>query len=254
MIESAKYIPDISDAGMTPQSFLDESATPNGLTERPLSLSQRAYEHIRRKIISTDLAPGSIIDEIALQADLDMGRTPIREALQRLSLEKLVTILPRRGMFVTEIGITDLQRLFEVRYELEGMAARLAAQRGTQAQFERMEIILNHLPPPDQPADAELLITIDEASHRLIYEAADNKFLRDTLTPLYAQSLRLWYFTLPLIGTLQEAVMEHQHILDALKARDGDEACRLIRDHVQTFHQKKQTAMLGVDRRRQSGG
>lgn len=238
---------------MFPTSFeiLDELNTSNGLAERspdrPLSLSQQAYEHIRRKIISTELAPGTIIDEVALQADLDMGRTPIREALQRLALEKLVTILPRRGMFVTEIGITDLQRLFEVRYELEGMAARLAAQRGTQAQFDRMDAILSHLPPSDQPADAELLIAIDEASHHLIYEAADNKFLRDTLIPLYAQSLRLWYFTLSKIGTLQETVAEHKLILDALKARNGDEASRLIRDHVQIFHQKKQAAMLGVD-------
>jgi DNA-binding GntR family transcriptional regulator len=230
----------------TSLELLDDPAT-NGaraLTDRPLPLSQQAYEHIRRKIISTELAPGSIIDEVTLQADLDMGRTPIREALQRLSLEKLVTILPRRGMFVTEIGITDLQRLFEIRYELEGMAARLAAQRGTPAQFDRMEAILRHLPP--SAADAELLIAIDEASHHLIYEAA-NKFLRDTLTTLYAQSLRLWYFTLSKIGTLQETVAEHQLILDALKARDGDEASRLIRDHVQTFHQKKQAAMLGVD-------
>ncbi len=231
----------------TSLELLDDPAT-NGtraLTDRPLPLSQQAYEHIRRKIISTELAPGSIIDEVTLQADLDMGRTPIREALQRLSLEKLVTILPRRGMFVTEIGITDLQRLFEIRYELEGMAARLAAQRGTPAQFDRMDAILSHLPP--SAADAELLIAIDEASHHLIYEAADNKFLRDTLTTLYAQSLRLWYFTLSKIGTLQETVAEHQLILDALKARDGDEASRLIRDHVQTFHQKKQAAMLGVD-------
>ena len=233
---------------LTPLDLLNEPAPSIGertLSARPRSLSQQAYEHIRRKIISTELAPGSIIDEVTLQADLDMGRTPIREALQRLSLEKLVTILPRRGMFVTEIGITDLQRLFEVRYELEGMAARLAAQRGTPAQFDRMDAILRHLPP--SAADAELLIAIDEASHTLIYEAADNKFLRDTLTTLYAQSLRLWYFTLPQIGTLQETVLEHKSILEALKARDGDEASRLIRDHVQTFHQKKQAAMLGVD-------
>jgi DNA-binding GntR family transcriptional regulator len=226
-------------------SILELTKSLNG--DAPRSLSEQAYQHIRRKIISTELAPGSIIDENTLQMELEMGRTPIREALQRLSLEKLVTILPRRGMFVTEIGITDLQRLFEIRHGLEGMAAELAAQRGTQVHFEQMEVVLNHLPEPGDPADAELLIAIDEASHRLIYEAADNKFLRDALIPLYAQSLRLWYFTLPQIGTLQEAVIEHKSILDALKTRDGNEASRLIREHIQTFHQKKQAAMLGVN-------
>ncbi len=210
-----------------------------------LSLSEQAYRHIRRQIISTQLPPGSVIDEAALKKQLGMGRTPIREALQRLSIEKLVTILPRRGMLVTEISITDLKRLFEVRFELEGLAARLAAERGTADQFGRMEMVLSYLPGPKEKAEPTRLIAIDEASHRLIYEAADNKFLRDSLLTLYGQSLRLWYFTLSQIGVLQEAVEEHRQILEALKARDGRLARQLIQAHIQTFHERKQAAMLG---------
>ena len=78
-------------------------------------------------IVTLELAPGSVIDEAELQEELQMGRTPIREALKRLSLESLVSIVPRRGMFVTNIGINDLQRLLEVRLELETLAVRLAA-------------------------------------------------------------------------------------------------------------------------------
>lgn len=217
-------------------------------SHHPYSLSERAYRHIRRKIISTELAPGSVIDESRLKVDLSMGRTPIREALQRLSSEKLVTILPRRGMLVTEIGVTDLHRLFEVRYELEGLAAFLAAIRATRDQLERMETVLSYLPARGEPADPTRLIAIDEASHRLIYQATDNKFLIDTLLTLYGQSLRLWYFTLSQVGALQEAVEEHVSILEAMKRRDGDEARRLLQAHVQTFHEKKQAAMAGTYR------
>ena len=72
------------------------------------SLSQIAYESIRQKIVSLELPPGEVIDENGLRHEMELGRTPIREALQRLALEKLVTIVPRRGMFVTEVSINDL--------------------------------------------------------------------------------------------------------------------------------------------------
>lgn len=232
---------------VSPLEILEISESSSG-DSAPPSLSQLAYRHIRRKIVSTELAPGAVIDESSLRSDLGMGRTPIREALQRLSLEKLVTILPRRGMLVSEIGITDLQRLFEIRYELEGLAARLAAWRRTPDQLERMQAVLTYLPGPDEDVDPERLIAIDEASHRLIYAAANNEFLQDTLAMLYSQSLRLWYFTLAQIGVLVEAVQEHRLIFDAISARDGESACDLIRAHIATFHEEKQRAMLGVDR------
>lgn len=212
---------------------------------RPLSLSQKAYEEIRQKIVSLELAPGTVIDEAHLRDELGVGRTPIREALQRLALEKLVTIIPRRGMFVTEIGITDLQRLFEVRLVLEGLAARLAAQRGTREHWNQMEKVLADLPEKEYPADNELLIAIDETCHQIIYEAADNKFLKDTLNTLYNLSLRLWYFALSDIGDMRAAILEHRSILDALRLGDAEKSARLIEVHIQTFQEEIQSVMLG---------
>lgn len=212
---------------------------------RPLSLSQKAYEEIRQKIVSLELAPGTVIDEALLRDELGVGRTPIREALQRLALEKLVTIIPRRGMFVTEIGITDLQRLFEVRLVLEGLAARLAAQRGTREHWNQMEKVLADLPEKEYPADNELLIAIDETCHQIIYEAADNKFLKDTLNTLYNLSLRLWYFALSDIGDMRAAILEHRSILEALRLGDAEKSARLIEVHIQTFQEEIQSVMLG---------
>jgi DNA-binding GntR family transcriptional regulator len=209
------------------------------------SLSERAYSDIKQKIVSLTLSPGSVISEGTLQEELGFGRTPIREALQRLSLEKLVTILPRRGMFVADIGITDLPKLFEVRVVLESLAARLAAKRGRPGQWQRMEAVLEQLPPPTHPSYNEALIWIDQSCHEILYEAADNPFLADTLTTHYALSLRLWYFFLGEIGDMRGAVLEHRQILEALKEREEQEAARLMGQHIQAFQEEIQAVMLG---------
>ncbi len=209
------------------------------------SLSQQAYDAIKQKIVSLVLSPGEVIDEVVLREELGLGRTPIREALQRLAQEKLVLIVPRRGMFVTEIGIADLQQLFEARLELESFATKLAAQRGTAVHWQPMEATLTRF-IIDKNLDNETLIEIDAACHYLIYEAADNKFLKDTLTTMYALSLRLWYFALSKIGNMHGAVLEHQHMLEALKSGDADMASELMEKHIRTFQQEMQKTIVGM--------
>ena len=208
-----------------------------------VSLSQQAYENIRQKIISLEMPPGSIINEAGLQDDLGFGRTPIREALKRLSLEKLVVIMPRRGMFVSEIGIRDLQQLFEMRLPLENLAARLAAERGREVQWRRMAMVLADLPKAAD--DNQALIAIDETCHEIIYEAAENEFLRDTLMTHYALSLRLWYYFLSTIGDMQEALLDHIRILEALQAKDADRAARLMERHIRAYQEEIQFVMIG---------
>jgi DNA-binding GntR family transcriptional regulator len=211
---------------------------------KPISLSQQAYERIKHKIVSLELSPGSVIDENNLQIELGLGRTPIREALKRLSLEKLVVIIPRRGMFVTDIGIADLQQIFEVRVPMEGLAARLAARRGTGMDWAKMERVLAEI--PRDAVDNESHINADEACHLIIYEAAENAFLKDILTTHYALSLRLWYYFLPKIGDMRHEVMEHLSVLKALKAGDEDESACLMEGHVHNFQKKIQSVMLGL--------
>jgi DNA-binding GntR family transcriptional regulator len=218
-------------------------------TLQRLSLKEKAYQAIKHKIVSLELEPGAVIDEAALIDELGLGRTPIREALQRLALEKLVDIVPRRGMFVTEIGLTDLQRLFEVRMVLESMAARLAAQRGRPGHWRRMEDVLRQLDDDDETQlDNELLIAIDEACHRIMYEAADNEFLYESLSGMYALSMRLWYYSLAKIGRMRSTVLEHRDILQALSSGDADRAAKLLEQHINTFQNEIQSVMLGAAR------
>ena len=96
-------------------------------------------------IVSLELAPGSAIKEPELTARLGIGRTPVREALRRLALERLVEVYPRRGMFVTTVDVRDLARLCEVRAVLEPEAARLAAERATRADLEEINALLEEL-------------------------------------------------------------------------------------------------------------
>jgi DNA-binding GntR family transcriptional regulator len=208
------------------------------------SLSHQAHEQIKRKIVSLELPPGAVIDEGELREELGLGRTPIREALQRLSQEKLVVIVPRRGTFVTEIGISDLQQLFEVRVVLESLAARLAAARGTADQWQRMERVLTAMGAAGD--DYDTLIAIDESCHEIIYEAAGNDFLRDTLVTLYALSLRLWYYFLNRIGRMEHAVAEHAAVLEALIEGDGQLAGRLMEKHIRSFQEEMQSVMLAT--------
>lgn len=210
-----------------------------------MSLREQAYHLIRKKIISLELPPGGTIDEGELQADLGLGRTPIREALLQLAHERLVAIVPRRGMFVTEIGLTDLRKLFEARVVIELLAVELAAQRGTAEHWRRMEEALSGLPEPGTPGENDIMIEIDERCHRLIYEASGNPFLVNALTPLYAQSLRLWYLLLSEIGSMRSAIHEHVLMLEAFKAGDAGRAVELMRRHIDAFQAEIQQAMLG---------
>ena len=213
------------------------------LTQNGQSKSQLAYEIIRKKIVSLELEPGAVIDEAALRTDLALGRTPIREALQRLALEKLVTIIPRRGMFVAEIGLTDLQRIVELRQPLESLAAQLAAQRGSDAHWAEMEEILSHFPSEGKVSNVDW-IEIDEKLHQIIYAASDNKFLIDSLTSLYTLSLRLWYYAIPDLVGMDQAVNEHVAIFEALKAGDEAGVSKLIEDHIYHFQESIKSAML----------
>ena len=109
------------------------------------SQGERAYLLIRDRIITLKLAPGSVIEEARLRAELELGRTPIREALQRLAHENLVSFVPHRGTFVTDINLTDLRRLTEIRVVMEPYAARLATERAGEADRRAMAELVNEL-------------------------------------------------------------------------------------------------------------
>ena len=197
------------------------------------SLGQQAYIALRQKIVRLDFAPGDVLREDELQKSLGLGRTPIREALQRLQREHFVTVIPRRGMFVSGIEVEELSMLFETRAVLEPYAARLAALRGTPDDWDEMAATLAETTDPTLDDVAQL--ALDRRCHEIIWSASGNRFLLDTLDMLYAQSDRLWHLYLSDVSDMQHAVDEHQAILSALRDGDGDEVADLVEVHVQSF-------------------
>lgn len=206
-----------------------------------IPLSQQAYQQIKHKIITLELSPSEVVDEGALREELDLGRTPIREALQRLEREQLVNIVPRRGIFVTDIDLTDLNRLFEMRIPLEVLATRLAVQRGTTAHWNAMSNCLSRANPSIGNTD---LMDIDQQCHAIIYDAADNKFLQETAAQLYALAVRLWHYALAEVDDMQSSVLQHERMMDAIVAGDEETAVSLMETHIRDFHSEIQAAML----------
>lgn len=217
---------------MLPTSIL---AAHHRLKKQANSQSAEAYARIKEKIISLELPPASPVDENALMDELGFGRTPVREALQRLAHESLVVILPRRGTLVADLNLSDLQKIFEMRLELEPYAAWLAAGRATPDEIAAMEALFADPDALIRAGDNRQLIQIDHQAHMLLAQAAHNEFLEETLDRLYSHVLRLWYVSLHRVSRLREAIAEHRDIIAAVRARDGDRAAAIMRAHVAGF-------------------
>jgi len=200
------------------------------------SQSELAYQRILERIVRLEMPPGSVVNETQLRAELGIGRTPIREALQRLGRENLVRSIPHRGTFVTDVNITDLARITEVRIVLEAHAARLAAEKLSGADRAAMERVLELVGGP--LTDQRELMRLDQVVHRTVYRAARNPFLEATLERYFNLSLRLWYLVLDHGVRLRQAVDEHVELVHAILAGDGDRAETVMRKHVMGFERE----------------
>ena len=200
-------------------------------------IAERAYFQLRDRIVTLKLPPASALIEDELMSELGIGRTPLREAIKRLALENLVEVRPRRGTYVTEVEVADIVHITEVRAELEGHAAQLAAMRMEGQGRARGEALLAELEELD-PHDGEALMQIDERVHRLAWEAAGNPYLVETLEGYFALSLRIWYLVLDRVPGLWTAVHDQREMVHALLARDGPRARELMKEHVLAFQRE----------------
>ena len=209
------------------------------------SLADRAYHAIREMIVSVELRPGAVIDERGLMERLGIGRTPTREALRRLAQERLVEVYPRRGMFVTSVEIRDLASLAEVRSALESHAARLAAERATDDDRDTVAALLDDLERHTE-LDQRELMALDERIHRQVYRCTHNPFLEASLEEYYVLALRIWYLALDQARELEQAVLDHREILEAIRDGDADRAERAMRLHVVEFEEAMRRVLIGA--------
>jgi DNA-binding GntR family transcriptional regulator len=197
--------------------------------------TKRAYELIREQITTLELAPGAPINEQELAQGLDMGLVPVREALKLLAHENLVVITPRHGLYVSDVNIPDLDQLSEMRLNLEGLGARLAAERATPDDLVVMEALRQELASTPQE-DSRRLFDVDHKFHQAIARAAHNKYLADALERVFGPSQRLWHLAMPHLGFLPPSVEEHVDMVAAIQAGDGARAEAIMRQHVAEFY------------------
>lgn len=203
-----------------------------------MTLTDKAYVGLRTLICTGELAPGDCLSEPELQETLGVGRTPIREAIRALAADHLIEVFPRRGTFVAGVDPRNLRAMSEVRAQLEPMAARLAAERRSDAdliQFRGALAQLAELEQGDLREQERALIDLDSQIHQLIYRATQNAYLANDLDRYYIHSLRIWNLGLGRVGHLRQAVLEHKELLEAIIQGDSDRAFNVMSKHVTEF-------------------
>jgi DNA-binding GntR family transcriptional regulator len=201
-------------------------------------VAERAYVELRDRIVTLRLAPGTVLREDELMREMEIGRTPLREAVKRLALENLVAVQPRRGTFVADVEAADIVNISEVRAELEAYAAELAALRMDGAARAAAETLLEEIEEVTEPHEQEWLMRFDERIHRFTWEAAGNPYLMETLERYFTHSLRIWYLVLDRVPGLGHTVHDQVHLLEALLDRDGSRARDIMREHVLAFQRE----------------
>lgn len=198
-----------------------------------------AYVEIHRRIVEGELPPGTVLDQGALARDLNVSTTPVREALRRLEMEKLVEMSAHRDARVVPVSPQDFRYLYEVRLALDPLAAGLAAERATKAEIDAIVRLANA-----RGRTALKQAAVNRRFHRAVYSACHNPVLVGELDSLWD---RTDSYRLALLSAYPgEAVLannEHASIAAAVKSRDADQVRALVRLHLKDSFSKVETLM-----------
>lgn len=201
-------------------------------------LRKQVYEVLREAILTGKLKPGAKITEVKVAEELNVSRTPVREAIRMLELEELVAIVPQRGVFVSGIkSIKEINDIFQVRAELEGLATYLAAKNISRQQLAQIDNYTDQLRECIAEDDLEGAVEIDIAFHQIIYEASDNKWLQKLLDSLFEQITRFRSQSLGQKGRMEEALTEHKELAEAFSDGDAEKARKIAKKHIEGARQ-----------------
>ena len=211
------------------------------------SLADVAYAKIRDRLVMLDIKPGDLLNDDLLAKDLGVGRTPVREALKRLELDRLVVTYPRRGTFATRVEVTDLAFISEIRAQLEPLAAARAARVASQATRAHLRSVVAEVEAYDVgSASVVETLRLDASVHRGIYAAAANPHLEDVLIRYDNLATRIWCMVLDRLPDLSHHVREHLDLLAAVIDGDEDRAAELARVHVSGFEHAVRQALFAA--------
>jgi DNA-binding GntR family transcriptional regulator len=205
------------------------------------TLTDRAYRELEEMIVTLQLSPGTILSEQTLAVRLKIGRTPIREALQRLARDGLVVIMPRRGIMVSEINLRLQLRLLEVRRELERLMASLAAERATPDERGEFAELAEAMIGAAAKADDIAFMRLDQRFNILVAIASRNEFARRSMGLMNALSRRFWYQHYQEVADMPLAAKLHAAVAEAIaqkKVKAAATASDRLIDYIEDFARK----------------
>lgn len=219
--------------------------TPKGIPhEEQPSLAEQAFRRLEEMIVTMELAPGAVLSEAGLSSLTGIGRTPIREALKRLELQRLVTSVPRKGLIVREMNVAEHFALLEVLRPLDRLLAVKAARWATDSQRAALRSAASEIRTAAETGNRHGYLELDQCCDQIIAQAARNPFATDTLTPLYSHSRRFWcsFSQTPDLRTSAEL---HACLMSAVA--DGDpEAAGAASDALLDFMESFSRSVIGM--------
>lgn len=206
--------------------------------KRGLSLTELAYLELEERIATLQLAPGEIISENQLAEALGIGRTPIREALQRLAREGLVVIMPRRGIVVSEINVQSQLEMLRLRREVERLMARLAASRATEPERVEFKRVAEGMRRAATKTDDVTFMRLDGELNKLLAQSSRNEYAQRALSLTYGLSRRFWYMHYREVLDLPYCARLHAELAEAIasgKETQAADALDDLIDYIEAF-------------------
>jgi DNA-binding GntR family transcriptional regulator len=196
-------------------------------------LRKQVYKVLREAILKGELMIGEKITEMEIADELSVSRTPVREAFRMLEQEELINIIPQQGVFVAGVETEkEIDDIFQLRAELEGLAAYLAAEKINEEQKASLKEYTKELEECIKNNDQRGCIRVDIAFHRIIKEASNNKWLEKFLDTLFEQATRFRSSSFSRKGRMHEFLSEHMELADAINSGDSDRARKCAEDHI----------------------
>jgi DNA-binding GntR family transcriptional regulator len=209
----------------------------------PAALSDRIYATVKHRILTCSMLPGSRIVEKDLCAEMRVSRTPLREALNRLALEGLVSILPFRGYVVADLTVEGFRELCEVRRILEAESAALCAERATDEDIERLDALAALPFRRNDRRTHEKYLRANSVFHQAVVKASHNSRLEAMVMLALDQHQRPLHLGLDIGMDGESSTGEHLQIVAAIRARNSDKARRVMRDHIMRGEDRIATAL-----------
>lgn len=220
----------------------------NASTENPkaeISTAEQAYSEIQRRIVTGEIEAYALLSENDLARRIGCGRTPVREALQRLKFEGFVDVLPRRGIMVTPVDVNRQLELLETRRPLEEMMVSLAAIRADESQRAEMLRLADDLEAAIAEKDRGRYLEINSDIHRIEAAAAGNRYLAAHIQMVHGLSRRFWYSFITETDRFSKAAVHHARVLRAISNGEPDMAVQEARALLDLLEEVSKLAILG---------